>query len=341
MAAIAVILGHASIWMQPVPTPRAWLAVDLFFALSGFVICHVYENRLDSGMTVSQFMKLRYIRLYPLFVVGVGVGIISGAAALVLGKGHLSSGGLALAAISGLLMLPSPTWNLTADLIPLNKPGWSLFFECFINLIYAAYWRQLNKRLLIGIIVLSGGLLAFYCTMGQGYGGTSWSNFFWGFPRVSFSFFFGVLIAKNYDGKCTETGLAWLLPLLLIPILFSVNLSGPYIEFLMVILVFPATIAIGARIEPPKQKLFLLLSAISYPVYAIHEPILYLLWRIFIYFNIKPEEYTPEIGIAFVVCMLIICTFLEKFYDRPVRRYLTALLLGNKSPQEKTLKGNS
>ena len=78
VAAIIVVIGHASGLLSPIPPPRLWLAVDLFFILSGFVLGGIYEPRFSNGMGVREFMLHRYIRLYPLWIVGLSIGFLSG-----------------------------------------------------------------------------------------------------------------------------------------------------------------------------------------------------------------------------------------------------------------------
>src|SRR3569833_296417 len=52
---------------------HAYLAVDFFFALSGFVVAYAYDNRWDR-MTQWEFYKRRLIRLQPMVIVGAIVG---------------------------------------------------------------------------------------------------------------------------------------------------------------------------------------------------------------------------------------------------------------------------
>ena len=72
VAAIMVALRHAPfLWAVPA-TPTGWmknsyLAVDLFFVLSGFVLEHAYGRRFREGMSVGTFMLARLQRLYPLY----------------------------------------------------------------------------------------------------------------------------------------------------------------------------------------------------------------------------------------------------------------------------------
>ena len=69
------MLFHFNIFFLPqarLPfVDRAYLAVDLFFILSGFVMAHVYGRRLALNRRVHalQFARARFARLYPLFAV--------------------------------------------------------------------------------------------------------------------------------------------------------------------------------------------------------------------------------------------------------------------------------
>ncbi|WP_375390813.1 acyltransferase family protein [uncultured Sphingomonas sp.] len=49
--------------------PSGFLAVDLFFMLSGFVVAHAYERRILAGeMSFARFAEVRATRLYPLYI---------------------------------------------------------------------------------------------------------------------------------------------------------------------------------------------------------------------------------------------------------------------------------
>ena len=321
VAALAVLVGHGAAWFAPSPVPRSYLAVDFFFLLSGFVLSRVYEPRFAAGMTAKNFMLQRYIRLYPMFILGLAIGLVS---ALVLHKGSMSIGAIAVAGIAEMFMLPSPTWYYSPDIFPLNKPGWSLFFELIANALYAFGWRFLSNRALIAIVAVSGIALIALCALGGGYGGAGWANIGWGLPRVCFSFFLGVLIGRRYGDKHVESPFAAVLPAIIIPLLFLPQLAGPAIELALAMLAFPCIVLTGAVVEPRNARIYLLLGAISYPLYAIHEPLLYFCWRILLFFKVTPEHLAPAIGVAFAAMVFMLCLWLERYYDIPVRTYLTS-----------------
>ena len=67
VAAICVMLYHYSPFLSASKVlPSAYLAVDMFFLLSGFIIAHAYRARLLAGMSLGKFAVVRIIRLYPL-----------------------------------------------------------------------------------------------------------------------------------------------------------------------------------------------------------------------------------------------------------------------------------
>jgi peptidoglycan/LPS O-acetylase OafA/YrhL len=259
-----------------------------------------------------------------MFALGLAIGLVSALATFALHRGSLPIGAIAVAGVAEMFMLPSPTWHYSPDIFPLNKPGWSLFFELVANAIYAFGWRFLSNKALAAIVLVSGVALIVLCTMGGGFGGAGWANIGWGLPRVCFSFFFGVLIGRRYDERYVESPLAAFLPLVIIPILFLPQLAGQVTELAMAMLVFPCIVIAGAVVEPRSARIYLLLGAISYPLYAIHEPLLYFCWRILLFFKLTPEQLAPAIGVAFAAFVVVLCLWLEKRYDIPARNYLTA-----------------
>ena len=120
---------------------HGYLAVDFFFALSGFVIGYAYDDRWGR-MTVGGFFKRRLIRLQPMVVLGMAVG-----AALFYFQDcdmwpvHAVPVWKMLAVmLVGMTLLPVPVsmdvrgWQ---EMHPLNGPGWSLFYEYCANILYA------------------------------------------------------------------------------------------------------------------------------------------------------------------------------------------------------------
>ncbi len=60
-------------WMN-----HGYLAVDFFYVLSGFVIGYAYDDRWrDGGMTAGRFMLRRVIRLQPMVVLSVVLGLVA------------------------------------------------------------------------------------------------------------------------------------------------------------------------------------------------------------------------------------------------------------------------
>ena len=77
IAALGVMLFHFNLFFLPqaqLPfVGRAYLGVDLFFLLSGFVMAHVYGDRLASNWRAQwkQYARARFARIYPLFVMAM------------------------------------------------------------------------------------------------------------------------------------------------------------------------------------------------------------------------------------------------------------------------------
>jgi peptidoglycan/LPS O-acetylase OafA/YrhL len=73
VAALCVVEFHA-IGLSATLFRHAYLAVDFFFLLSGFVLSYAYGDRLDKGWSTWKFLKTRWIRLWPLNTLGLLLG---------------------------------------------------------------------------------------------------------------------------------------------------------------------------------------------------------------------------------------------------------------------------
>jgi peptidoglycan/LPS O-acetylase OafA/YrhL len=73
VAAICVVVGHI-VQAMYLKIFSSGMAVDMFFILSGFVLAYSYGERLASGLTYGQFVRIRLIRLYPMFLFGLLLG---------------------------------------------------------------------------------------------------------------------------------------------------------------------------------------------------------------------------------------------------------------------------
>ncbi len=149
-AAISVVILHFQelslgfahpdgLWLR-----HAYLAVDFFFCLSGYVVGYAYDDRYGR-MSIGQFFTARLIRLHPLVVLGVVLGLASyvfdpfnaGANAVNgLQVQKAPAWQLALCAIGGILMIPTSSLpNRIGSYFSLNWPSWSLMWKYFATLL--------------------------------------------------------------------------------------------------------------------------------------------------------------------------------------------------------------
>ena len=133
---------------------HGYVAVDVFFVLSGVVICNAYEGKLNSILSVANFIRIRLIRLYPLYILGTAISAVT----IMLGFGpEKAAHDLILLIGLSALFLPNPVvGSPKPHMFPLNFPAWSLFYELVINIFYACVLRFLTNRMLLAIMLFSG-----------------------------------------------------------------------------------------------------------------------------------------------------------------------------------------
>ena len=199
VAAVAVLMVHAAVLFRPVWMRSGYLAVDLFFALSGFVLTHAYGPRLMAGMTALAFVRLRLIRILPLYLLGTTIAVASALEQCVIGNGEWQMRALVRCIVAGAFLVPLPPVAGAPNgfAFPLNIPAWSLFFELLVNVFYATAFRFLTPwRTVVLVGIALGGLAGTAWYFDGLNAGADWPKLWGGVPRVVFSFFTGVVLYR-------------------------------------------------------------------------------------------------------------------------------------------------
>ncbi len=152
-------------WM-PNLVAKGYLGVELFFVLSGFILCHVYlaaagEKRFRYG----GFLWARIARVYPLHIatlIGVGVLALGAVAAGLSIDGNILSW---TSLPANILMVHAWGFAPTAGW---NHPSWSISAEWFAYLCFPAFafvaWRLRERpwAAVVGAVAFLVGLYAIF-----------------------------------------------------------------------------------------------------------------------------------------------------------------------------------
>ncbi len=330
IAAFAVIADHVPSDLVRALIPGRYLAVDFFFILSGFVLCHAYGARLKSEIRTLGFLRLRLIRLYPLYLLG-----------LMLGASHviyLSAAGYiettfsdltAMTAIS-LLFLPVLSGVSGQDLLyPLNPPSWSLFSELIANIAYAALAPWLSLRLLLAVLAVSG-VAVLHLIPSEPDLGAGWklSDIHIGIARAMFGFFAGVTIYRARSVFTVPSIPVWLAVGLL-----AVMLCAPvpdearrWFDTAACLAFMPLIILMvqNARASGQTAKIASWLGLVSYGVYVLHEPIYFWLRSLSGFLGVSGVfeviDYPLIVGVSALSAWLA-----TRIFDRPMRERLARI----------------
>ena len=323
---------------------HGYLAVDFFFVLSGFVVGYAYDDRRDT-MSACQFLRRRLIRLHPMIVIGAVFGLI---AYILQGcvkwdGSAVSVSSILLSFFCALLLIPAApgaSYDVrgNTEMYPLNGPSWSLFFEYIGNIFYAIFLRRLSTPLLAVVVALSVVGLAWAALgnlSGFGHIGMGWSladgNFLGGLLRMTFAFSAGLLMTRVFRPVRVRS------PFLLCSLALVAILSVPYVggpdrmwmnglyDIFCVACVFPFLVWIGASgaVGEATRPSFVcrFLGDISYPVYAIHYPLMYLFYA-WVWNNGYSFADVWPMALAVIAGSGVLAWLSMRFYDLPVRRCL-------------------
>lgn len=328
IAALLVMAHHIGLASgYPQIAPLGFLAVDLFFVLSGFVIAQAYEPRfadgpVGKGMGAGRFMAIRLVRLYPLIFLGL---LLGASWSLIAGDGNFNAG----SAIN-FLLLPTLLGGATMT-FAFDTPVWSLAFEIVANFAHATLLWRIGRAGLAVIALLSGAaLLAAMIHFASPSLGWETRTFVVGFFRIGFSYVVGILLYRIVRGGAVGE---WRVPLIVPIIVLIAVLHGPLPPLwavergaVITFLVFPAIVVVAIHQRPTGRWAAAMtwLGQLSFPLYAIHLPIVTFAARLIVN---QPAAAQLPLWILFVFVIVAAALALERRVDLPLRRWLRPRLV--------------
>ena len=234
---------------------RAYLAVDFFFMLSGYVMARTYETKFAGGLNPISFTLMRYRRLFWPMAVGAAIGLFFFA------RSDLVPVAIIYAAT--LFYIPNgPVYPFL-----LNKPAWSILFELVANALHAVLMWRLPVWALGIVAAASAGTLYAFAGPDILVGHRN-DNLWLGVPRVLLAYTIGIMLFRLNCQKTVPPVFAN--PGLVVALLFIPE--GFFWDLAFVMLVSPALLVAG--LSANSNRFSAILGAISFPLYAVHYPIL-------------------------------------------------------------------
>lgn len=330
---------------------HAYLAVDFFFLLSGFVISYAYDSKWRNEFNIFSFAKLRLIRLHPMVVFAVLLGGISyifqecPAFPLVHNTSFWKVAKAMLLSVFCIPATESSDIRGWGEMFCLNAPQWTLMFEYIANICYALFFRKLSNKGLLVFTCLTA-LLTINCCLDIDcfgllgnrneltytmIGGWCWTktDLIIGVTRLLFPFSCGILLQRlhlSFQWSYNFWGVIVLLSIIFCMPKLPGIVNGIY-EMFSILFIFPILIVLARGDVTARYKKFCVLAGeLSYPMYITHFPIVYLQTA---WVSLHPEANTEvNILISIIAFIMIIAITISSHYfvELPIRKKLLTVL---------------
>ncbi len=365
------VIGVLSLPVLPEVLRVGRLGVDLFFALSGFILTHTYLTRLGPAIRARgtlQFWWLRLARIYPvhlvmLVVAGVAVVLQARVTGEALDRDWLNPWDF----VKNLLLIqewgsdPQRGWNFVA---------WSLSMEwlaylLFPLLVIVLFWmhRRLPTWLLVAAwIAVMAPLVSYALSTSDAYYTDNWGSTY----RILTEFTAGAITYLIVRRMFTEEGPAprtvrianvasYLLPLLVIAgAVFLGNWGpaqpgGPVIDGdreplppyfhltlvpLLILWIGALAVAQGGMARALATRIAILGGFVSYSLYMTHL-IVFGLWRAGLRaFGIESGLLYTLSVLALVAGCFLVAYAMWRWIEEPARKWMRGLIGTRREPTE-------
>jgi peptidoglycan/LPS O-acetylase OafA/YrhL len=330
IAAWAVVLYHIRLslaWTLPdeavAMLGKGYLAVDLFFMLSGFVLWLNYSDKLrrEGFRAFPGFIGRRIARIWPLHIATLAGAVLFASAAFALGKpvaepwNHLP-----------LHILLIHNWGFTS-VLGWNTPSWSISGEFAAYLLFpllalATDWRRFRPAMLVFLLVLLAYLL--HEAMAAG-GATLLDHDIprLGIFRALIGFAMGTILCALWlqwrDGRRRALKVAGALLLLYLALTARWAPETAVAPPALAGLLFLVALTADARGNPLASRPIHYLGTISYSTYLVHMLLFGLFKIVFVEEALRMS--LAEAGLFLLLTFLASVVLFQRI-ERPAQRAL-------------------
>lgn len=332
VAAWFVVLFHIRLSIAGLPASlgrifaKGYLAVDLFFLLSGFVIWLSWGERLhrERWRAVGPFLLKRIARIWPLHAVMLGATVTLALALAATGRADPVRFPFAALPLHVLLL---QNWGFT-DQLAWNVPSWSISAELGAYLLFpvlavAIDWRRLLTVALLALVAL---LLVGLCFAFAHSPLLSFDIPHTGLLRCLIEFTTGTLLCALWRRNPPVRPIA--LTALVMGGLWALGMPETFAApalFACLLLLLAETGSRPALLGAPLPHW---LGEISYATYLCHYP----LWIVFKLLFVRDATAVPLAAIvAYLALVLVASSLLYRWIERPGQHWIMGLWGGTAS----------
>lgn len=298
---------------------KANVGVSYFFILSGFIMIIAYHKK--EKIEYIDYYKNRFARIYPLYVLGLLLYLVTRYS-----KFNITD--------SFLYLFGLQSW-IPGKAMILNFPGWSIsvefLFYLLFPLLYNHFYSKKNKTIWVaaGVIWIVSQVFSHLYEASPSYKGphTESHEFLYYFPLMHINEFLvgnlaGIFFVRNFKQKNYDIPVILIFTAILLTMIF-VPLF--YHNGLMALLFIPLIILISGN-NGFLTKLFSLkpleyLGEASYAVYITHIPVLYILRDILRTYYLDSDT----IFLIYIPVLIMTSILFYQFIEKPLRDYLKRL----------------
>ena len=350
LAALWVVMYHLHVsWVEPAGfggplltlLAHGYLAVDIFFVLSGFVMALSYRHFFAEGFTKSRygvFLLRRVARVYPLYLAITGLIVV-----MVLGglSAQMTKPEVWHALPFNLLMVQG--WGFAESIL---LPAWSISTEfgayfLFPLLAVLVLYRSGKLAALVAVLCVVVLMMLPYAPLPQeleyhrGPLDITWAHTIWPLLRCLAGFTLGLAAFRAWEQPgmrdwASKPTIVWGVPLMMLVLLCFAETDVTFVVFVPLLVMMLANgekmgrFSFGWLLATPP---LMLLGDLSYAIYLWHFPLIRV-HRIAsgkLGAHLSPELANFGAWVVLYGALFALAYLSYRFFEKPARRLIRRL----------------